>query len=150
MQGSVILQTTGMRDNIITPPSPPARPARPNLSVAVADAVPQSAAAEKRTKAGKGEDFSKMTEEDLREVSTRWRDLADPKSGEEDKKFQVLVGAILSSRAQAAPVSVFFRNKDPGYVRGTTPCSLQNTCYVKGAPFFSGAPRLRTFFSFSF
>eukprot|EP00904_Undaria_pinnatifida_P011131 jgi/Undpi1/7148/HiC_scaffold_22.g09622.m1 len=70
-----------------------------------ADAVPQSAAAEKRTKAGKGEDFSKMTEEDLREVSTRWRDLADPKSGEEDKKFQVLVGAILSSRAQAAPVA---------------------------------------------
>lgn len=85
---------------------PPSAPTPPNLWSATGDAVAQRPAAEKRSKTCKGEDFSSMSEADLRGLRTRWRGLAHRKAVEEDQKFQVLVAAILSSRAQAAPVSL--------------------------------------------
>eukprot|EP00752_Nemacystus_decipiens_P003291 g3046.t1 len=48
--------------------------------------------------------FVELSAEELRELRTRWRGMADRGAGVEDQHFQVLVGAVLSSRAQATVV----------------------------------------------
>eukprot|EP00903_Cladosiphon_okamuranus_P015032 g13908.t1 len=49
-------------------------------------------------------DYGELSTEELREFRARWRGMADRDAAVEDQRFQVLVGAVLSSRAQATVV----------------------------------------------
>lgn len=55
----------------------------------------------------KAENILAMSAEDLQALRRRWRGMADdPNSaGEEDRRFQVMIGVVLSSRAQSTVVS---------------------------------------------
>lgn len=47
-----------------------------------------------------------MSAEELRAVRARWRGKADRRASEEDQRFQVVVAAVMSSRAQGTVVSL--------------------------------------------
>ncbi|CAM9746600.1 unnamed protein product, partial [Scytosiphon promiscuus] len=52
----------------------------------------------------KADGIGELSAEELGALRARWRGMADREAGVEDQRFQVLVGAILSSRAQATVV----------------------------------------------
>lgn len=48
--------------------------------------------------------MANMGDDELKLLRARLRGMADRRSGDEDQRFQVLVGAIMSSRARATVV----------------------------------------------
>ncbi|CAM9961679.1 unnamed protein product [Ectocarpus sp. 12 AP-2014] len=91
---------------------PPTLAARPhgakrkkiNDCLATSTTVARTGEKPEKKKGCKGEAVCELSPEELRVFRKRWRGMADRGACVEDQRFQVLVGAVLSSRAQASVV----------------------------------------------